>query len=91
MFWIAIVIIVIGSQYFKLQQEKLKQEKRGGANSKEVKLQIGNLMAENEDMKERLRNLEYLASDNGNSKSYIDLDYEKEQMRLDNNDNKFEY
>lgn len=91
MFWTAIVIIVIGSQYFKFQKEKLKQEKRGGANSKEVKLQIGNLMAENEDMKERLRNLEYLASDNGNSKSYIDLDYEKEQMRLDNNDNKFEY
>jgi hypothetical protein len=91
MFWTAIVIIVIGSQYFKLQKEKLKQEKRGGANSKEIKLQLGRLMAENEEMKERIKNLEYLASDNGNSKSYIDLDYEKEQMRLDNDNKSFEY
>jgi hypothetical protein len=45
-------------------------------------------MAENEEMKERLKNLEYLASDN---KSYIDSDYEKEQIRLDNDTNKFEY
>jgi hypothetical protein len=91
MFWPSIVIIVIASQYFKLQKEKLKQEKRGGANSKEVKLQLGRLMSENEEMKERIKNLEYLASDNGNSKSYIDLDYEKEQIRLDNDTNKFEY
>lgn len=88
MFWPSIVIIVIASYYFKLQKEKLKQEKGGGANSKDVKIQLGRLMAENEDMKDRLRNLEYLASDN---KSYIDLDYEKEQIRLDNDTNKFEY
>lgn len=88
MFWTAIAIIVIGGYYFDLQKQKLKQEKRGGANSKEVKLQIGRLMSENEEMKERIRNLEYLASD---KKSYIDLDYEKEQIRLDNDSKKFEY
>lgn len=88
MFWTAIAVIVVGGYYFDLQKQKLKQEKRGGANSKEVKRQIGQLMAENEEMKDRLRNLEYLISD---KKDYIDLDYEKEQMRLDNNKNKFEY
>jgi len=88
MFWPGIVIIVISSYYFNLQKEKLKQENRGGANSKEVKLQLGRLMAENEEMKERIKNLEYLASDN---KSYIDLDYDKEQIRLDKDTNKFKY
>ncbi|WMX15720.1 MULTISPECIES: hypothetical protein [unclassified Aureispira] len=88
MFWTAIAIMVIGGYYFDLQKQKLKQEKRGGANSKEVKLQLGRLMAENEEMKERIRNLEYLMTDR---KDYIDIDYEKEQMRLDNNNNKFEY
>ena len=81
MFWTAIAIITIGSFYFDLQKSKLKQEKRGGANSKDVKLQIGHLMAENEEMKERLRNIEYILSD---KKEQIDLDYEKEQIRLDN-------
>lgn len=88
MFWTAIAVIVVGGYYFDLQKQKLKQEKRGGANSKDVKRQIGQLMAENEEMKDRLRNLEYLISD---KKDYIDLDYEKEQMRLDNDNNKFEY
>ncbi|BDS15205.1 hypothetical protein [Aureispira anguillae] len=88
MFWTAIAVIVVGGYYFDLQKQKLKQEKRGGANSKEVKRQIGQLMAENEAMKERLRNLEYIIAE---KKDYIDLDYEKEQMRLDNNTNKFEY
>lgn len=88
MFWTAIAIMVIGGYYFDLQKQKLKQEKRGGVNSKEVKLQLGRLMAENEEMKERIRNLEYLMTDR---KDYIDIDYEKEQMRLDNNNNKFEY
>jgi hypothetical protein len=81
MFWAAIAIITIGSFYFDLQKSKLKQEKRGGANSKDVKLQIGQLMSENEEMKERLRNIEYILSD---TKEQIDLDYEKEQIRLDN-------
>jgi hypothetical protein len=88
MFWTAIAVIVIGGYYFDLQKQKLKQENLGGTNSKEVKLQIGRLMSENEEMKERIRNLEYLASD---KKSYIDSDYEKEQIRLDNDTNKFEY
>lgn len=88
MFWTAIAVMVIGGYYFDLQKQKLKQEKGNGGNSKDVKLQLGRLMAENEEMKERIKNLEYLASDN---KSYIDLDYEKEQIRLDNDTNKFEY
>ena len=102
MFWPAIAVIVIGIYYFKLEKAKLKQEGNGGANSKEatnqlgrlitdskdIKIQLGRLMAENEEMKDRLRNLEYLASD---SNSYIDSDYQKEQIRLDNDSNKFEY
>jgi len=87
MFWPAIACIVIAGYYFKLETEKLKVEKRGGANSKEVKKQIGFLMAENEEMKDRLRNIEYLLLE---GKDQIDLDYEKEQIRIDKQ-NKFEY
>lgn len=89
MFWTAIAAMVIGGYYFDLQKQKLKLEKRGGANTKDVRRQLGQLMAENEEIKERLRNLEYLISD---KKDFIDLsDYEKEQRRLDNNNNRFEY
>ena len=44
-------------------------------------------MAENEEIKEQLRNIKYLL---GEGKQSIDLDYEKEQIRIDR-DNKFEY
>ncbi|MCH2021505.1 MAG: hypothetical protein MK207_03395 [Saprospiraceae bacterium] len=81
MFWAAIVIIVIGSFYFDLQKSKLKQDKKIGTTSKDIKLQISELMAENEDLKERLRNIEYILSD---EEKQINLDYEKEQIRLDN-------
>ena len=55
MFWAAIVIIVIGSFYFDLQKSKLKQDKKIGTTSKDIKLQISELMAENEDLKETER------------------------------------
>ena len=81
MFWAALVIIVIGSFYFDLQKSKLKQDKKIGTTSKDIKLQISELISENEDLKERLRNIEYILSD---EEKQINLDYEKEQIRLDN-------
>ena len=88
MFWTAIAVIVVAGYYFDLQKSKLKLEKRGGANTKDVKRQIGQLMAENEEMKERLRNLEYALLD---QKERIDLDYEAEQKRLDDDQHKFRF
>lgn len=83
MFWFAIATMVVAGYYFDLQKAKLKLEKRDGANSGEIKRQMGQLMAENEEMKERLRNIEYLLSD-GNPKDLIKLkDYEKEQVLID--------
>lgn len=90
-FWTAIAVMVVAGYYFDLQKSKLKQEKRGGANTKGVTRQVGQLMAENEEMKERLRNIEYLLSDLTEGKSKIDFDYEKEQIRVDKNKDKFEY
>ena len=89
MFWVAITIIVLGKYYTNLQKEKLKLENGDGTNSKQLRIEIGNLMAENEEIKERLRNIEYLLSE-GNDQMNIDLEYEKEQIRLDK-ENKFKF
>ena len=86
-FWTAIVIIVISTSYFNLQKAKLKEGRKWGTGDSETKRQIGLLMAENENLKERIRNIEELLAD---SKDKIDLDYEKEQIRLDQK-NKFNY
>jgi hypothetical protein len=84
-FWAAIVIIVISTSYFNLQKVKLKEDRKWGNGDSETKRQIGQLMAENEQMKERLRNIEELLAQ---SKDKIDLEYEREQIRLDKQ-NKF--
>lgn len=83
MFWTAIAAMVVAGYYFDLQKAKLRHEKRDGANSSEIKRQIGQLMAENEELKDRLRNVESILAD-GNDKSLIDLkNYEKEQVLID--------
>jgi len=76
---------IIGGYYYKLQ--KMKMEQGGSENSSNLRKQVGNLLAENEDIKERLKNLEYIISDDSKR---IDLDYEKEQIRIDKQ-NKFKY
>lgn len=90
MFWIAITLMVISSSYFALQREKLKQEKYGlsGGNSNSAEQKIRRLQEENHQLEERIRNLEYIISDR---KDYIDIEYEKEQRRLDNEQQKFKY
>lgn len=74
----------IGS-YFQIKLNSLKQKhnlQHKEEDKDSVKHQLGYLMAENEEMKEELRNIKYLLSQNS-SRQKIDLDYEKEQMRLD--------
>lgn len=90
MFWIAIALMVISSSYFSLQREKLKQEKYGlsGGHSNSNEQKIRRLQEENHQLEERIRNLEYIISDR---KDYIDIEYEKEQRRLDNEQEKFKY
>jgi len=70
---------ILGSYYLKLQKLKVNQN---GDDSvvKDLRQQVGHLMAENDDIKERLKNLEYILSDESRR---INLDYEKEQIRLD--------
>lgn len=89
MFWIAIATIVVAGYYFDLQKLKLKQEKRGGANTKHVSAQVDRLTAENELLKDRLQHLERTVLD---KKTYIDVnldDYEAEQIRVDQAKKKF--
>lgn len=90
MFWIAIALITISSSYFALQRERLKQEKRGflETHNHPSNTNLRQLQEENERLEERIRNLEYIVSDR---KDYIDIEYEKEQRRLDNEHQKFKY
>ncbi|WP_052594612.1 hypothetical protein [Aureispira sp. CCB-QB1] len=80
---------------FQILRLKLKKLKREFAEEKELsqvdvlKKDIGYLMAENEEMKEELRNIKYLLSGEI-SKQAIDLKaYEKQQIEIDKR-NKFE-
>ena len=76
---------IIGGYYLKLQSMKMKN----GDPSKvgDLQKQLGYIMAENEEMKERIKNLEYITTDDSKR---ISLEYEKEQIRLDQK-NKFNY
>lgn len=67
--------------YLKLQELKINGGGPGGGSS-EMKKELGTLMAENEEIKERLRNLESILSDDS---LRIKLEYEKEQLMLDKN------
>jgi|GEM_PF-1801476 len=80
---------ILGSYYVKIQKMKLENE--GGGQSRDalrdLRTEVGQLMSENEELKDRVKNLEAIMSDESRK---ISLDYEKEQIRLDKND-KFEY
>ena len=61
--------------------QELKIDKGiGTGNSSEMRKEIGNLMADNEELKERVKNLEYILTD---EKRRINLEYEKEQILID--------
>jgi len=75
---------IIGSFYLKAQKLKLGK-KEGNETVADLRQQVGHLMAENDEVKERLKNLEYILS---NDSRRIDLDYEKEQIKIDQQ-NKF--
>ncbi len=90
MFWIAIALITISSSYFALERQKLKSGERGllGPSADLTNKRLQKLQEENDRMEERIRNLEYIVSDR---KDYIDIEYEKEQVRLDKDQQKFRY
>lgn len=75
----------IGS-YLRLKLNILKrthQLDQGDSIDSNIQQQMNYLMAENEEIKEELRNIKYLLGQNI-QRERIDLnDYEKEQMRLD--------
>jgi hypothetical protein len=71
----------------KLQQDLLQEKEVDQVQT--LKKDIGYLMAENEEMKDELRNIKYLLS-KGQGKQAIDLkEYEKQQIEIDK-ENKFE-
>lgn len=76
-------------QILRLKLRKLKKEVDGDTSTESIddlKKDIGYLMAENEEMKEELRNIKYLLSQ---GKDLIDIkNYEEEQIRIDQQ-NKF--
>lgn len=89
-FFASIFFFVI--QILRLRLKKLKRELKEEKDLDQVgvlKKDIGYLMAENEEVKEELRNIKYLLSrDQG--KQAIDLkEYEKQQIEIDKK-NKFE-
>jgi hypothetical protein len=78
-------------QLMRLKLKKLKQEVGEEQSLDQVELlkkDIAYLMAENEEMKDELRNIKYLLS-KGQGKQAIDLQaYEKQQIEIDQ-ENKF--
>ena len=85
------LVAIIGGLMVKSQRNKLEFSDNS-VDDKALKKQIGNLMAENEAIKDRLENLEYLLLKEQNPKTRIELtEYEKEQIKLDNKDNPFKY
>lgn len=70
---------IITRFYLQLQEMKLKHSSTGEGSS-EMRKEMGNLMAENEEIKDRLKSLEYLLTD---EKRRINLEYEKEQILID--------
>ena len=77
--------LILGGFYLKSQ--KMKMLHGDAQNSSDLRQQVGNLMAENEEINERLKKLEYLLGDEARR---INLDYEKEQILVDTK-NKFNY
>lgn len=90
MFWLSIALITISSSYFSLQRERLKRENKDflSSNTRDTEFKIHQLQKENERLQERINNLEHIVLDR---KEYIDLEYELEQKRLDEEQQKFRY
>lgn len=85
----SIPLTVIRNSY-KLKFEKLKNGTNNSASNqqiRELRQQLGAVLAENDEIKERLKNLEYIVSEDNRQ---IKLDYEKEQLKIDR-DNKFKF
>lgn len=85
------MVVYLIEFYLKIRLESLKQ-KEIGVNS-EIKIesiqsQLEHLIIENEVIKEELRDIKHLLHKE-NKREHIS--FEKEQMRLDNKTNKFEY
>jgi len=75
---------ILGSYYLKLQKLNISQNGDDGT-IKDLRQQVGHLMAENDEVKDRLKNLEHILSADARR---INLDYEKEQIKMDQQ-NKF--
>ena len=76
------LVLILTRFYLKLQELKMKN---GGGDTNEMRKDLGNLMAKNEELKERVKNLEFIVTD---ERKQIDFDYEKEQILIDKK-NKF--
>ena len=71
------VLIILTRFYLKLQELKLNS---GVGDGSGMRKELGSLMADNEELRERVKNLEYIIND---EKRRIELDYEKEQILID--------
>lgn len=79
-------------QILRLKLKKLQQEVAEDKNLDQVdvlKKDIGYLMAENEEIKDELRNIKYLLSKDQNKQAIDIKEYEKQQLEIDKR-NKFE-
>lgn len=77
------IIIILTRFYLKLQKMKIEAEQ--GGTGTDLKLKVGELVEENEEMKERLKNLEYLLLDKGEDRINI-KQYDEDKIKLDNNE-----
>jgi regulator of replication initiation timing len=79
-------------QFFRLKLKKLKQEIDEEKDLDQVgvlKKDIGYLMAENEEIRDELRNIKYLLSQDAHKQPIDIKEYEKQQIEIDKR-NKFE-
>jgi len=83
----SIIMLLILTRFFlKLKELNHKHRTDSNENSSEIRQQLGHVMAENEEIKDELKNIKYLLSQD---KRFIDLEaYEKEQIKIDQQ-NKF--
>ena len=79
LFWPTVAVIVVSSLYFDFQKTKLKQ-KNSIRNFEDLKGEIHRLTLENQSIKERLQNVEKVMIEEHKK---IQLDYEKEQVKID--------
>lgn len=83
------LVAILSGVYLKLQKLKMEQG-RDDQDIKTLRQQVGYLMAENEELQDRLKNVEYLLSqDERKDRQPIDLDYQKEKIKADNNNKSY--